>query len=103
MENMCKRPSQLSHSSLSTSAVDELKLAEEKRKAIDEGMIATGAKTRAADAMTPPSKQELEAPESGQKILNLRNKQLEDISKDEKSMGSGSKALSSFNLDPQII
>lgn len=96
MENMGKRPSQISHRSLSMSAVGRLKLADEKKEAIDEGMIAMGAKTRAADAMTPPTKQELEAPESGQKILNSHNKQLKDLSKDEKSVGSGSKALSSF-------
>lgn len=72
------------------SAADTLKLAKEKKKATDEGMKATNL----AEAMTPSTKQELEASESGQETLSLHNKQVIGPSKD--ALRSESKALSSF-------
>ncbi|KAF6240187.1 hypothetical protein HO173_001797 [Letharia columbiana] len=59
------------------SAVDKLKLAEEKNKAANEGMTGTNANITVA-------------------ILSLHNKQVKDSSKDEKPILSGSKAWSSF-------
>ena len=76
------------------SGTDKLKLAEKKKSATDEGMIATIAK--AAEAMTPPDKRRLEVSGAGKRILSLRNKQMKTPLKDEKPMRSGSKTLSSF-------
>lgn len=89
--------------SLSMSAVDKLKLVEEKYEATDEGMIATNAKARTAEAMKPPARQELEASEAGKKFLNLHNKQVKAPSKDERLLRSGSKALSSFLALPNEL
>lgn len=83
--------------------VDELKLVEEKYEATDEGMIATNAKARTAEAMKPPARQELEASEAGKKFLNLHNKQVKAPSKDERLLRSGSKALSSFLALPNEL
>lgn len=74
------------------SAVDKSKSAE-KKKATHEGMLVTNI---GVEAMTPLVKQELEVSEAEDKISNLHKKQAKDPSKDEKSMRSGSKALSSF-------
>ena len=82
--------------SLGMSRVDKVKLAEEEKEAIDEGMKTTNSKTRAAEAMTPATKQELEATEAGRKILNLHDKQMKDLATHEQPMGLGSNALSSF-------
>lgn len=87
---MCKISSRFFYRSLGISRVDKVKLTEEKKDAIDEGMKATNSKTRAAEAMTPATKQELEASKAGQKILNLHDKQMKDLSK------SGSNAVSSL-------
>lgn len=73
-----------------------MKLAEKKKKATDEIMIVTNAKNMAAKAMTPSTKQVLEAPKAGKKILDFHDRQVKNTSKDKRPMQSGSKALSSF-------
>ena len=91
---MCKIFSRFSYRSLGISRLD--KLAEEKKAAIDQGIKATNSKARAAGSMTPATKQELEVSKAGQKISNLDDKQIKDLSTDQQPMGSGSIALSSF-------
>ena len=58
--------------------------------------MAVEVKTRVSKAMTPPAEQDLEASEGGKKILYLHYKVIQDPSKDEESMQTGSKALPSL-------
>ena len=60
MDDIWKASSRFAHISLSMSAIEMLKLAEEKKKATHESIIVTDAKIRAAEALTASPKQELE-------------------------------------------